>query len=73
MGKLKHGTTLKPPVQKTTTAAEPPLPTFASCPSCGALVLIRSWITPPRAEGYWKEFVIPLSPVEGSEHTCNVG
>lgn len=70
MGKLTHGKARKTPMPWTTTTAEPPRPTFAPCPSCGALVLLRSWMTPPRAEGYWKEYVLPLMPVEGYEHRC---
>lgn len=50
----------------------PPLrPTCAPCPTCGALVQVRTWVMGAKDRpGAWLEELVPLSPVQGQLHQC---
>ena len=43
-----------------------PQPVFAPCPSCTALLLLRTWIN----HTGWRALPEPQNPVTGSPHRC---
>ena len=48
-----------------------PQTSFTPCPTCGALVLTRVWVSATKdAPGYWRPLPEPVTPALGVPHRC---
>lgn len=46
-------------------------PSFTPCPTCGALVLTRVWVSATKhTPGTWRTLPEPVTPALGLPHVC---